>query len=149
MTHTLEGGCACGRVRYRIHGRPVLVAACCCSDCTRYTGAVYTVWVGVHDAMIEMLGEPPLERETSPVSKRGHCPACGTSLTFRRIGAEAERDPLFYVTAASLDDPDAVEPTEVIYYAERPHWFDIPPNIPRHPGPSPEYGSARRHGKGH
>ena len=144
-----QGGCACGSVRYRIFGDPVLVAGCCCRDCARSSGAPYTVWVGVVHGMIEFPERLPVERETSSKSARGHCPECGTQVTFRRIRAESEVDPLFYVTAASLDEPDRVHPTEVIYYDERPSWLNLSPDLPTHPGASPLYGSPKRHRKLH
>ena len=146
--HTdLTGSCHCGSVKFRITGEPVLVCGCSCTDCARSSGSPYVVWVGVHAPMIEFPEELPVVRATSPRTERGHCGECGAALTFRRIGAEAEVDPLFYVTAASLDDPDRVRPSEVVHYGERPDWFDLPDDIPHHPGASPQYGSRKRHGK--
>ena len=147
MLGSLTGGCACGSVRYRALGRPIIVCGCCCTDCAKASGTPYTVWVGFFPSALEFTRGRPHDRQTSSVTQRGHCLDCGTPLTFRRIGLEAKRDPLLYVTAASLDDPDAVRPSEVIYYADRPAWFELPPDLPRHPGPSPDYGSPLRHGK--
>ncbi len=146
MLDRYDGGCFCGAVRYRFFGAPVLVAGCCCTVCAKTTGAPYTVWVGLFRTMIEFRRGAPRERETSPTATRGHCCDCGSALTFRRIRDEADRDPLFYVTATSLDDPDRVTPSEVVFYSERPTWFSLPPGIPRYPGASPNYGAPCRHG---
>jgi hypothetical protein len=149
MITQLKGGCRCGAVRYRIVGKPVLVCGCCCKDCARITGNPGTIWVGIHGPMIEFTDALPVFRETAPFSERGHCAICEVPLTFRRIRGEAEVDPLFYVTAESLDDPTQVKPSEIVYYDQRPAGFEAEPGIPLHPGPSPEYGSRKRHGKLH
>jgi hypothetical protein len=141
------GSCACKTYQYSLLTPPVLVCGCCCRDCSVWTGSPYTVWVGVQQGAVSFGNGMPPERQTSEFSKRGHCPFCGTALTFRRTGAEAERDPLFYVTATSLADPGRVQPSEIVYYGERPPWFDLPMGIPHHEGASPEYGSPQRHGK--
>ncbi len=147
MTGELEGGCRCGAVRYRIVGEPVLVCGCCCTDCADETGQALTIWVGIKGPMIEFPFELPEFRDSSAISERGRCRDCNTPLTFRRIREEAKVDPLFYVTADSLDDPRQVRPAEIVYYDQRPYGFNVTADIPRHPGPSPDYGSAKRHGK--
>lgn len=44
----LDGGCACGALRYRLHREPMLVHCCHCTRCQRETGGPF-----VHHAMIE------------------------------------------------------------------------------------------------
>jgi len=38
---TLEGGCTCRQVRYRMKGKPLFVHACHCTWCQRETGTVF------------------------------------------------------------------------------------------------------------
>lgn len=147
MTTELNGGCRCGMVRYRIVGEPVLVCGCCCTDCAEETGRPLTIWVGIHAPMIEFPEDMPVFRTSSAKSERGRCGTCDSPLTFRRIREEAKVDPLFYVTAESLDDPDLVRPSEIVYYDQRPAGYNITTGIPLHPGASPDYGSPKRHGK--
>ena len=45
---TLEGGCTCGAVRYRMTSRPMFVHCCHCRWCQRETGASFAL-----NAMIE------------------------------------------------------------------------------------------------
>ena len=35
----LEGGCACGDIRYSLTNAPMIVHACHCRDCQKVTGA--------------------------------------------------------------------------------------------------------------
>jgi len=37
----LEGGCACGAVRYRLTAPPLIVHACHCRDCQKLTGSAF------------------------------------------------------------------------------------------------------------
>lgn len=50
----LESGCDCGRVRYRLHGAPLVVHACHCRWCQRETGSAFAL-----NAMIERDRLPP------------------------------------------------------------------------------------------
>lgn len=38
-----EGGCRCGRVRFRVSGVPLFTGACHCRGCQRMTGSAYSV----------------------------------------------------------------------------------------------------------
>ena len=50
---TLEGGCACGSVRYRLEADPLIVHACHCRNCQRQTGTSHAV-----NALVELSGHP-------------------------------------------------------------------------------------------
>ena len=39
MAEHLEGGCACGPVRYRLRSAPMFVRCCHCTDCRTETGS--------------------------------------------------------------------------------------------------------------
>ena len=41
---TVEGGCLCGRVRYRVAGAPVRVTHCHCTLCRRSAEAPFLTW---------------------------------------------------------------------------------------------------------
>jgi len=40
---TLEGGCACGAIRYRLRMPPMFVHCCHCQDCQRQTGSAFVL----------------------------------------------------------------------------------------------------------
>ena len=39
----LEGGCACGAVRYRLASGPMFVNCCHCADCQRQVGSAFVI----------------------------------------------------------------------------------------------------------
>ena len=43
MNPTLEGGCACGKMRYRLESKPMIVHCCHCRDCQRQTGSAFVL----------------------------------------------------------------------------------------------------------
>ena len=43
MAENLEGGCACGAVRYRLTSAPMFVHCCHCRDCQRQTGSAFVL----------------------------------------------------------------------------------------------------------
>lgn len=149
MSDRLSGGCLCGAVRYEVAGDPVWSAGCCCRDCARSTGTPFVVWVGFSPGNVTFTGDDTCICETSEGVLRGFCETCGTALTYGR-SAEFDTDrPILYVAAATLDDPEAFPPTEVVWYAQRPSWFNLEPAVPLHDGVSPlhadrAYNSARR-----
>ena len=56
---TVEGGCRCGRVRFRLSGAPIFTAACHCRGCQRMTASAYSVsgaWPAGNFAIVA--GEP-------------------------------------------------------------------------------------------
>ena len=54
---------------------------------------------------------------SSEAVERGFCPACGTPLTFRRVGADT-----LGLTLGSLDEPGAVSPVFQLGVESRVGW---------------------------
>ncbi len=86
--------------------------------------------------------------ESSEGVLRGFCATCGASLTYGRDPAFEAVEPALYVAAATLDDPNAYPPTEVVWYDSRPSWFALSGNIPLHETISPENAARAYHGRG-
>jgi len=64
----LEGGCACGRVRYRVEKAPLIVHCCHCTVCQRETGSAFALNAVIESPNVTAL--PPTKKVTSPP-----CPA--------------------------------------------------------------------------
>ena len=102
----LTGGCQCGAVRYALTARPTRPSVCHCRMCQRAGGAPFMAFGGVSLAEIEWTGSPKIFA-SSTIAERGFCGECGTPLTWRSHGRDR-----ISVTLGSLDDPEAVPPTE-------------------------------------
>ena len=88
---TLEGGCTCGAVRYRMTSRPMFVHCCHCRWCQRETGASFALNAMIEaDRVIHVQGAPETVNTPSN-SGRGQkivrCPNCRVALWSHYAGA--------------------------------------------------------------
>jgi hypothetical protein len=128
MKLPLEGGCLCGRVRYRIDGAPRDAGYCHCRMCQRAAGAPVVAWLTMDSAGFAWSAGAPAVYRSSAAAERLFCPRCGTQLGFREIAAPGLLD----VTLASLDDPAAVPPDHHIWISSQIAWLEIADDLPRH-----------------
>jgi hypothetical protein len=107
----IEGGCACGAMRYRADAAPMSSMVCHCASCRRASAAPLVPWVTfANDGFAFTTGRPAIFA-SSPLVRRGFCAACGTPLTYERAERPGEID----VTTCSLDEAEAHPPT---YHAQ-------------------------------
>ena len=79
MGDRLEGGCACGEIRYRLLSDPLFVHCCHCLNCQRQTGSAFVINILIETDRIELLtGEPqPIDVPRSSGTQRiFRCPTC-------------------------------------------------------------------------
>ncbi len=126
----LEGGCACGAIRYRIAGVPTDAGFCHCRLCQRTTGAVLLASASVPAGAFVYLRGVPREYPSSAWGMRRFCTECGTQLEFRRHDAPDTVE----VNYATLDDPSRVRPAWHIWYASRFPGLEIADDLPKHDG---------------
>lgn len=116
---TREGGCLCGRIRYRVTADPVYPHLCSCSHCQSWSGAPAVGWVDFALSGFEWTGDAePTWYHTYPDSKRGHCVVCGSSLCALDDDADS-----ICVTLGSLDPGSDVAPEGHSFESEAPSWW--------------------------
>lgn len=139
-TELREGGCACGSVRYKVRGEPIMVHNCHCRLCQRQTGAASAINAFWESDRVEFLSGELAEAEFTTGSGKmqvvRRCAACGVGVVshYPRLGRL-----LSAVRAGTLDDPGSVTPDLVIFTEEKMPWVALPPAIPQFP----EYYIAR------
>ncbi len=129
----LEGGCYCGKVRYRLEGETAHVALCHCADCRRHAGAPTVCWAAVKADRLEVTGDVTTF-VSSEHGRRQFCPTCGTSLFYMN---EAALPGLVDIQTGTLDDPEKLPPQAHIQAAERLSWMQGINDLPafeRYPG---------------
>lgn len=126
---TLEGGCACGAVRYRLTSEPLFVHCCHCLNCQRQTGSAFVVNVLIEADRVQVLaGEPepvPVPRDDGSEQRIWRCPTCQIALFSQYTGPQ-----LRYVRAGTLDDPAAVSPDVHIFTRSKLPWVRLPESVP-------------------
>ncbi|MEO0484727.1 MAG: GFA family protein [Pseudomonadota bacterium] len=123
----ISGGCQCGALRYRVStlGRS---SVCHCRMCARAFGGFYAPLVVVEG--LEWVSGTPNYFQSSNVSRRGFCAACGTPLTLENLDGS-----LVEVATGTLDDPEIAPPTVQI---NRAHGLSFTDGIGGLPVPDAE-----------
>jgi hypothetical protein len=125
---TVEGGCFCGAIRYRIEGRPSNSMVCHCKTCRRVAAAPAVAWVTFGKRSFAIVKGKPVEFRSSPPVRRTFCPACGTQLTYVHDNQKETLD----VTTCSLDDPAAFPPTHHSWLSHNVPWVRFGDGLPGH-----------------
>ncbi|WP_296584292.1 GFA family protein [Xanthobacter sp.] len=128
----LEGGCLCGRMRYRLE-RVKSAYWCHCTMCRRASGSAALPWVSVAREDVTFLSGTPAVFESSPGVARRFCGNCGSPIVFDMV-RESDVD----VTIGTLDDPDRVTPTHHIWFSSALHMAeDLGEGLPHYDGERP------------
>jgi hypothetical protein len=106
MAIAVQGGCACGRIRFEAEVAGDEAYLCHCRMCQRASGNVSLAMVGIEQAAVRWATEPDWYR-SSAIARRPFCASCGTSLGFRYDEGTTRMD----LTVASFDDPSRFRPT--------------------------------------
>lgn len=125
----LQGGCACGHVRYRLTAHPMFVHCCHCRDCQRQTGTAFVINALIEADRIDARGEPQpigVPTDSGKPHRIFRCPQCETAMWSEYGGLEKLR----FVRAGTLDEPSAVSPDVHIYVRSKLPWVTLPPGVP-------------------
>jgi hypothetical protein len=127
---TLEVGCACGAVRYRLLSAPMFVHCCHCRNCQRQTGSAFVINALIETDRVELRHGAPVPITAPTDSGRPHrifrCPECQTAV-WSEYGGVAK---LRFVCVGTLDEPRAVAPDVHIYTRSKLPWVTLPEGIP-------------------
>lgn len=107
MDERINGGCACGRVRYSVTINDHDSYLCHCRMCQRATGSISIAFKSVNQSDVDWAQQPEWY-DSSPIAERPYCCHCGTSLGFRFKNDSPTMD----LTVASFDDPSPFVPRQ-------------------------------------
>jgi hypothetical protein len=126
VNHPLEGGCACGAVRYRLKREPMITHCCHCSWCQRETGSAFVINAVIESTEVELLKAPPDIVLTPSNSGRGQliarCPECHVAV-WSHYGSAGEA--ASFIRVGTLDDRGAITPDVHIFTSTRVAWVEL------------------------
>lgn len=126
----LEGGCACGKIRYRLRSAPMFVQCCHCRDCQRQVGSAFVVNALIETDGIEVKGIEPEPISMPTDSGRPHdvyrCTTCRTALW----SDYGRRPALRFVRVCTLDDPATLPPAAHIFTRSKLPWVSLSEGAP-------------------
>ena len=103
----IEGGCRCGRLRFRINARPLFTGICHCAGCQRMSASAFSTTVCVPESGFELLsGDPVIGGLHGDQIRHHHCDWC-KSWVFTRFEPSMG---FVNVRATMLDDASWFEP---------------------------------------
>ncbi|HTV30620.1 MAG TPA: GFA family protein [Xanthobacteraceae bacterium] len=125
----VEGGCYCGRLRYKAEGEPMMKGQCHCRECQYISGGDANVFLAMPIAGFAYTkGTPKTFSRTDleqPVT-REFCANCGTHIVSRPPGF-----PAVIIKVGTLDDPKAFGvPNMAIFTIDKQGFHHIPDGIP-------------------
>src|SRR5260221_1200992 len=130
MEDRLEGGCACGAVRYRLESAPMFVHCCHCRDCQRQTGSAFVINALIETARVTVLQGEVLRSSMPTESGRPHgidrCKVCGTAV-WSEYGGLA-KPPL--LGGGTLHDPTPGNPPRAHHVPSKVPPVAPPPGVP-------------------
>lgn len=118
----IDGGCHCGRIRFRATIDPAEVTVCHCTDCQRLTGTAFRVSVTAPRANLAVDGEPRVYTKIADSGRARHqyfCPACGAPLFTNGDGDDAD---IFGIRWGAIRQRGVLAPTRKIWRRSAPAW---------------------------
>ncbi len=129
MSTSIEGGCACGAVRYRLASEPLFTHCCHCLNCQRQTGGAFVVNLLIEADRVELLrGEPaPVDvpRDDGSAQTVFRCPDCQVAV-YSRYGHPG----ISFVRGGTLDEPARFPPNVHIFTRSKVAWVALPDETP-------------------
>ena len=126
----LEGGCACGAVRYMLRSEPFDAGWCHCRTCQLNSGSPAMVFATVKagDLVWTRGADEVKSFASSSFGHRSFCGRCGTPFLMQVDHQPKTLD----FSVATLDEPERVSPGFHIFYASRIPWATPADDLPRH-----------------
>lgn len=129
----LDGGCACGYVRYKMTARPLIVHCCHCTWCQRQNGSAFAVNALIEADRVHLLQGDVVEVNVpSPSGKNqriARCPNCQVAVWSYYLAMRGGIGELVrFIRVGTFDDPGAVPPDVHIYTSSKMPWVSLPPD---------------------
>lgn len=128
---TLAGGCACGRLRFRLRRRPMFTHCCHCTQCQALGGAAFALNTIIENEAIALqsgtLTVTPGPSESGRVHDIFRCDNCFTAVWSDYGGRPNYR----FVRVGALDKPHPIKPDAHIFTRSKVDWVKIPDDQPQ------------------
>ena len=130
MPATVEGGCMCGAVRYRISAPPIATGLCHCDRCRPQSGSAFSTIIIIKRSTFELEGETTVFEDVGASGQRvgrRSCSRCGSPLT-----TEPDVAPdMMFVKAGGIDNNEWFKPAVELFVTRRRPWVTPVPGVPQ------------------
>ena len=123
---TATGRCACGNVRYTVHGQLRSVSNCHCEPCRRITGHFMAATAAAVDAVaIEVEHEALRWYDSTDTVQYGFCSTCGSTLFWRA----SDKPGHLSITGGTLDQPTGLSTNLALFGDEAADYHELDRSI--------------------
>lgn len=126
MPAPYDGGCQCGRVRYRVSAEPDTVYICHCGECQKQSGSAFGMSMTVAADAVQVTAGTPSAFQRAAASGSEvtctFCPDCGTRLFHATTGRPGKIN----VKPGTLDDRQALDPVAHVWTEAAQPWVRVP-----------------------
>ncbi len=129
MSTSIQGGCACGAIRYECSSEPLMAVHCQCRQCQRDSGTGHASHMAFPEQALRVTGEPTFfeqKADSGNIVARGFCSTCGSPVLSRNSGMTD----MLFVRGGSLDDPSLFKPQMVVWASAGQPWDHMDPALP-------------------
>lgn len=116
-----EGGCRCGRVRFRVTAPPLLTMACHCTGCQRMTGGAFSLSDAIPGEGFAVIEGESVAGGLRAVPEHHFCGWC-MSWIFTRVPPEAGN--FINVRSTMMDQPFVEPPFIETWTSEKLPWAE-------------------------
>jgi len=123
-----EGGCYCGKVKFKVLLPAFWAGHCHCTQCQRLHGAAFVTWVGFRTEAEVIDPEKQFKKFSTNIAEQGFCLTCGSSFYFRYTnaterGGQEWLGVTYFARANFINDP-GIEPDHNIFYDSHAKWAE-------------------------
>lgn len=121
MSETIEGGCLCGKVRFKISAEPVLSGRCYCTACQKLTGGGCAENIAYPEEAYTVEGDLAdygWTADSGGTVTTSFCGTCGSPLFAKSTSMPG----LKMLRAGALDNPASYQPQMAVFAKSR-HWW--------------------------
>jgi len=129
MTRKICGSCACGKISYVARSEVRFSLICHCRQCQRITGTGHAAQFAVSASDTDLEGHLQfyeLTADSGGTVTSGFCAECGSPV----LKKTTSMPDVFFIHAATLDDPSQFKPDMVVFKQAAPPWDHVDPAIP-------------------
>jgi hypothetical protein len=117
----ITGGCACGALRYRAEGEPLMQGLCHCRTCQRLSGGGHIGFITFPESAVTLDGQTcsySLTGGSGNIATRFACAVCRSGV----FGRADVMPGMINLYAGSLDATAQFKPQIAIFARSRPAW---------------------------
>ena len=121
----LNGGCACGSIRYECEAEPIHAYKCHCRGCQQASGGGSMGIIWVYSTNLRVTKGTPhyyaVQADSGRQLDRGFCSNCGSNVLIAPLALKG----ITFIVASSLDDPSLFEPRIEMWASCAHHWDHV------------------------